>query len=622
MSNRTRLPLGDYYQLLLRHGLLADAAPLAADLTHPVSLVSCDSKLVIPNTLFVCKGVKFKEEYLRSAMEQGAFAYVSEREYPAVPLPCIRVTDIRQAMGLLADRAYGHPSGALRITGITGTKGKTTTAYYIKSIVDAWLAGQGHRESALLSTIVTDDGVERRPAKLTTPEPLDLQRHLWNAVSAGADYLTMEVSSQALKYGRVIGVELACAVFLNIGEDHISPVEHPDLEDYLNSKLLIFQQARSACVCLDCDHVERVRAAAAACPRVVTFSQKFPSADVYGSQVRKEGEKIAFHVRTPRYERELAISTPGLFNVENALAAVAVAEAYGIPADVVAGGLVRAFVPGRMEHYVSADGQISVIVDYSHNGMSLQNALRSVRAEYPGRELTVLFGCTGGKGIDRREGMGNAAGEWADRIILTEDDPGPEEVEAICADIGVFLAAHGKDYTVIPNREAAVETAILGARRPAVVLLAGKGCEEAQKRKNGPEPCIPDGTPGPAGAGQVQCWISGSQPPELPPGAWPSGGCFRFCPPVPGEGETLCPAPETVLVAGLPLLRRGAAGQPVPLRPGEDYHRCSPRRLNTVCDALRRKYPGIVCPRRRQLPLPGGRPPWLAGIGLRGKTAC
>lgn len=171
MSNRTRLPLGDYYQLLLRHGLLADAAPLTADLTHPVSLVSCDSKLVIPNTLFVCKGVKFKEEYLRSAMEQGAFAYVSEREYPAVPLPCIRVTDIRKAMGLLADRAYGHPSGALRITGITGTKGKTTTAYYIKSIVDAWLAGQGHRESALLSTIVTDDGVERRPAKLTTPEP-------------------------------------------------------------------------------------------------------------------------------------------------------------------------------------------------------------------------------------------------------------------------------------------------------------------------------------------------------------------------------------------------------------------------------------------------------------------
>lgn len=488
-----RRPLGDYVQLLLRHDLLADKGPVHADLTAPVALVSCDSQVVIPHTLFVCKGAKFKEDYLRQAMDKGAFVYVSETPYPNVPLPCLRVTDIRQAMGLLADLAYSHPSGKLTITGITGTKGKTTTAYYIKSIVDTWLAAQSHRESALLSTIVTDDGLERKPAKLTTPEPLDLQRHLSNAVTAGADYLTMEVSSQALKYGRVIGVDLSCAVFLNIGEDHISPVEHPDLEDYLQSKLLIFRQAKTACISMDCDHAPEVAAAAARCEQVITFSRKDPAATVYGTNVRKEGNKIAFHVRTSRYEGEMAISTPGLFNVENALAAVAVAEAYGISREAVEQGLEKAFVPGRMEHYVSADNQISVIVDYSHNGMSLQNALRSVRAEYPDRQLTVLFGCTGGKGIDRREGMGNAAGEWAHRIILTEDDPGPEEVEDICADIGVFLKRWNKDYTVIPDREQAVEAAILEAQRPAVVLLAGKGCEEAQKRKNGPEPCIPDG---------------------------------------------------------------------------------------------------------------------------------
>ena len=485
--------LNDYISLLEREGLLAAPVPADLDREQPIALVSCDSRTVVPGTLFVCKGAHFKAEFLDMAQSRGAVAYASEKRWPDSPLPCILLSDLRRAMALMADLCYDHPSGKLKVIGFTGTKGKSSATYYLKSVLDAYRSRQGKGETGVISSIDTYDGAERFESHLTTPEPLDLQRHLAHAAQAGLEYLTMEVSSQALKYGRVIGVDLTCAVFLNIGEDHISPVEHPNLEDYLNSKLLIFKQAQNACISLDCDHVEQVRAAAEQCPRVVTFSQKFPSADVYGSNVRKEGDRIAFHVRTPRYEGELAISTPGLFNVENALAAVAAAEVYDIPREAVAEGLVSAFVPGRMEHYVSRDGQISVIVDYSHNGMSLQNALRSVKAEYPGRELTVLFGCTGGKGIDRREGMGNAAGQWADRIILTEDDPGPEEVEAICADIGVFVSAHGKDYTVIPNREMAVEQAILGASRPAVVLLAGKGCETAQKRKNGPEPCIPDG---------------------------------------------------------------------------------------------------------------------------------
>lgn len=493
MTDRTRRPLGDYYQLLIRHNLLAEDVPVSMDLTRPVSLVSCDSQLVIPGTLFLCKGARFKVDYLRDAMEKGAFAYVSETPYPDVPLPCIPVTDIRTAMGLIADLAYRHPSGRLQITGLTGTKGKTTTAYYIKSILDCYLAGQGRRESALLSTIVTDDGVERRPAKLTTPEPLDLQRHLHNAASVDAGFLTMEVSSQALKYGRVIGVDLACAVFLNLGEDHISPIEHPDLEDYFASKLLIFRQARTACVNLDCDQADRVLRAASVCSNMITFSQKDPSAQVYASAVRKEGEQLRFHVRTPRYQRELGLNTSGLFNVENALAAVAVAECYGLPEDAVAEGLLQAFVPGRMEQYRSADGLMTVLVDYSHNGMSLETALNTVRAEYPGREVTVLFGCTGGKALDRREGMGRAAARLADRIILTEDDPGPEEVADICADIGRYISEYGKEYVTIPDRPAAVRAAIEGASCPAVVLLAGKGSEVFQKRREGPVPCLSDG---------------------------------------------------------------------------------------------------------------------------------
>ena len=493
MTDRMRRPLGDYYQLLIRHDLLAQDVPLALDLTRPVAMVSCDSQMVIPQTLFLCKGAHFKADYLIDAMNKGAFAYVSETVYPEVPLPCIRVKDIRAAMGRMADLAYHHPSGRLQITGLTGTKGKTTTAYYIKSILDCYLSAQGRRASALLSTIVTDDGVERRPARLTTPEPLDLQRHLHNAASVDAGYLTMEVSSQALKYGRVIGVDLACAVFLNIGEDHISPIEHPDLEDYFASKLLIFRQAKTACINLDCDNADRVALAAAACSRVITFSQKDPTAEVYGSSPKKDGGAIRFRVRTPRYERELTLPTAGLFNVENALAAVAAAECYAIPAEQVEEGLRRAVVPGRMEQYQSSDGQLAVIVDFAHNGMSLETALRSIRTEYPDRELTVLFGCTGGKGLDRREGMGIAAAQLADRIILTEDDPGAEEVTDICADIGRHIAQYGKQFTVIPDRPAAVKAALEGAECPAVVLLAGKGSETAQKRKNGPVPCLSDG---------------------------------------------------------------------------------------------------------------------------------
>ena len=493
MTDRTRRPLGDYYQLLIRHNLLAEGASVAINLTRTVALVSCDSQIVIPETLFVCKGARFKADYLMDAMHKGAFAYVSEIPYPEVPLPCIQVKDIRTAMGLIADMAYHHPSGKLQITGLTGTKGKTTTTYYIKSILDCHLAAQNRRESALLSSIVTDDGVERRPAKLTTPEPLDLQRHLHNAASVDAGFLTMEVSSQALKYGRVIGVDLACSVFLNIGEDHISPIEHPDPEDYFASKLLIFRQAQTACVNMDCDQADRIAQAAAVCPRVITFSRKDPTAAVYGSNLRKEGGNILFHVRTPRYERDLTLPTAGLFNVENALAAVAVAECYDLPAQCVEDGLRRAFVPGRMEQYQSSDGQLTVIVDFAHNGMSLETALRSIRTEYPDRELTVLFGCTGGKGLDRRESMGRAAAQLADRIILTEDDPGPEEVTDICNHIGRYISEYGKEFSVIPDRPEAVKAALDEATRPAVVLLAGKGNETTQKRKNGPVPCLSDG---------------------------------------------------------------------------------------------------------------------------------
>lgn len=477
----TLYPLGDYLQLLQRKNLQLDFS--GAPLTREVALVSCDSRQVVPGTLFICKGAHFKVEFLQSAKEQGAFVYLAEKKYDQVDLPCILVSDVRLAMAYLADFYYNHPSSKLGVVGITGTKGKSSTAYYLKYIFDEYLAAKGQPASGVISSIETYDGVEKFESHLTTPEPLDLERHFANAVGAGIRYLTMEVSSQALKYDRVKNVEFAAAVFLNIGMDHISPIEHPDFEDYFASKLRIFAQAAAACVNLDCDHADRVlEAARKNCPRIITFSQKDPSATIFGSQVRKAGGDILFRVKTPRYSREFRLTMPGLFNVQNALAALAVCEAMGVPEQYAYAGLMKARVPGRMEVYSNADEKVSVIVDYAHNRLSFETLFQSVREEYPGRRIVTVFGCPGYKAYDRRKDLGEISGKYADLVILTEEDAGEEPVEDICRDIAQYVEQQGCDYTIVPDRGEAIRQAVMGCHEPTVILLTGKGAETRQKR--------------------------------------------------------------------------------------------------------------------------------------------
>lgn len=481
-----RIPraLREYCSELECLGLLAAPLPARLDLEQAVKLVSYDSRNVVPGTLFVCKGAHFRPEFLAAAREKGAIAYVSLTPYPEVDLPCILVSDLRRTIAPLADLFYEHPSGALNVVGITGTKGKSSTAYYLKYILDEFQSREGKSETGIISSIDTYDGVERFESHLTTPEPLELQHHFANALDSGMEYLTMEVSSQALKYHRSLCTEFAAACFLNIGQDHISPIEHPDFEDYFSSKLKIFAQAHLCCINLDCDYADRVQKAALdSGNRVITFSRKDPEADVYASQVRKERGDILFRVKTMRFFREFRLTMPGLFNVENALAAIAVCEGLHIPENAIYAGLMKARVPGRMEVYSNADETVTAIVDYAHNRMSFETLFQSAKAEYPGRRIVTVFGCPGKKALDRRRDLGEVSGQYSDLVVLTEEDSGEEDTQTICREIAGYVEAQGCQYSIEPNRGEAIRQAILGCDGvPSLLLITGKGAETRQKR--------------------------------------------------------------------------------------------------------------------------------------------
>ena len=475
--------LKEYLALLEKEHLLSTPISPEMDPEAPIALVSYDSREVVPGTLFICKGAHFKPEFLDMAREKGAIAYVSETAYPQAGLPGILVNDMRRTIAPLADLFYDHPSGRLKVIGLTGTKGKSSTSYYLKYILDEYMQEKGGKESGIVSSIDTYDGVERFESHLTTPEPLELQRHFANGAQTGMEYLTMEVSSQALKYHRSLCTDFAATCFLNIGYDHISPIEHPDFEDYFSSKLKIFAQGAINCVNLDCEHADRILAAAQAAGKpVYTFSQKDQEADVYASQVRKRGNDILFRVRTRRFFREFRLTMPGLFNVENALAAIAVCEGLQIPERCIYVGLMKARVPGRMEVYSNADDTVIAIVDYAHNRMSFETLFRSVQAEYPGRRVVTVFGCPGKKALDRRKDLGEISGKYSDLVILTEEDSGEEDTLDICREIAQHVEKENCEYSIEPNRGEAIRQAILGCHEPSVLLITGKGAETRQKR--------------------------------------------------------------------------------------------------------------------------------------------
>lgn len=482
--------IGEYVRNIEEHSLLVSTDYYPEFEDQIVQKVAYNSSKVGPKTLFVCKGAGFKVEYLDTAIKKGAIAYLSETDYNR-SIPCIVVNNIQKALSLAANIYFNYPWEKLNLVGITGTKGKSTTAYYVKYILDEFLAAR-KVEAGIISSIDTFDGKEKYESHLTTPESLELQMHFNNAASKKLQYMVMEVSSQALKYGRVYDVMFDVSVFLNISEDHISPIEHMDFNDYFDSKLRIFSQSKIACVNRQTDHLERVLDAAKNAERVITFGTD-PKADVYGYDIQKEGFDTVFNVKTDKFDKEFRLTMPGLFNVENALASIAVAYALNIPEEFIYNGLIKARASGRMEVYTTdQDNDLIIIVDYAHNKLSFNKLYESVKAEYPERKIFTVFGCPGGKAYIRRKDLGLLSGMHSEKVFLTSEDPGDEPVKDICEDIAQYVKLHNDNYEIIEDREEAIRSSIMASDANTVIVITGKGNETRQKIGKEYVPCASD----------------------------------------------------------------------------------------------------------------------------------
>ena len=482
---------------------------LQGDINLEISDVEYDSRKVKESALFVCMSgfATDGHGYIAKAHELGAKAVLVEKSlegcheamakkaeedgfgdtYVPYSMTVVKVADAKKALALLSATWFGNPANELTIIGLTGTKGKTTTAHMIKSILEA-----GGNKSGMIGTIGTMIGEERIPTKNTTPQSFELHKLFREMVDKGCSHCVMEVSSQALMLDRTYGITFDYGAFLNISPDHIGPGEHSSFEEYLGHKKKIFSQTRTAVINIDDEHGAAFATEGVSADRVYTIStQKDASLkvetmediwepDLLGSKITvKVGEDIK-SVADPT--GEYIIPMPGRFNAENALIAISICAMCGVDNASIAKGLRATSVKGRTQVVREASHIATFIIDYAHNALSMESLLSMLKAYNPSR-LICFFGGGGNKPKQRRYDMGEAAGKYADLTILTEDNPRYEEIEDINNDIIVGLNVHNGKYDIIIDRKEAIEYLLANAKQGDIVALIGKGHETYQDVK-------------------------------------------------------------------------------------------------------------------------------------------
>ena len=452
---------------------------IAGGLEQPVSELIYDSRKACQDGVFVCisGAVVDGHTFIPEVVKNGVTAIIVEKEVE-VPegVTVIRVENTRKALAYMSAAYFGYPAKKLKTIGVTGTKGKTTTSYMVKSILEK----TGFR-TGLIGTIETIIGEKTIPAKNTTPESYVVQKTFREMVDAGIQCVVMEVSSQGLMLDRVSGFTFDYGIFTNLEPDHIGPNEHKDFEEYMHCKGLLFKQCRTGIVNIDDLHSMQVLEGHTCEVETFGFSEK---ADLCASEpvlINRPGFFGVSYKISGKMNLDVEMDVPGRFSVYNSLAAIAICRHFGVKEEAIKAALLGIRVKGRVE-IVPVSDKYTLMIDYAHNAMSLESLLVTLR-EYEPKRLVCMFGCGGNRSKLRRYEMGEVSSKLADLTVITSDNPRDEEPDAIIEDILIGVAKADGDFVTIPDRKEAIRYCMVHAKEGDVIVLAGKGHEDYQEIK-------------------------------------------------------------------------------------------------------------------------------------------
>ncbi len=456
-----------------------DFTCLQGDVHSSVTELVYDSRKAEKDCVFVCisGAVSDGHDYITEVVEKGATAIIVEKETSAPEgTTVIRVDNTRKALAYMAAAYFGHPAKKLTTIGITGTKGKTTTSYMVKSILE-----QTGIKTGLIGTIETIIGDEVIPANNTTPESYIVQQYFAKMVEAGCQAVVMEASSQGFMLHRMDGFIFDIGVFTNIQPDHIGGNEHKDFEDYLNCKSMLFKQCKVGLINIDDPHAKEILVGHTC--KVETFGLS-DDANIRANDyklIQKPGLLgVSYHV-SGLMDFSVELGVPGKFNVYNSLCAIGICRHFKIDTERIQKALQNVMVRGRVE-LVPVSDQFTIMLDYAHNAMSLESLLTTL-LEYKPKRLVCMFGCGGNRSRDRRFEMGEISSKIADLTVVTSDNPRFEEPQDIINDIITGVKRASGQFIEIIDRKEAIRYCIHHAKEGDVIVIAGKGHEDYQEIK-------------------------------------------------------------------------------------------------------------------------------------------